>query len=410
MRKRIAAFMAIAMMASVTGAIVSVQAESAEAEDVVETATTLNEDCRLIKEEGTLLQRDGYSIEIAWCGEEGKRVFGRIYYPTDFDASQKYTTVILNHGGNVNADFWDRFYAPELVKQGYVCYAFDCRSATDAGRGTYSDPTDTGNATVETYSEDLNAAIDFMKSKAYVDNTHLYLMGQSMGGATVQNVAAVRSAEVAGMIVLYGSLSEDNKDMLGDYDKVKENPYHNGEVLFVQGAQDSLLPIQRTLDNMEWYEESSIVYINTAFHGFGVQNDRAANICIENVIDYIKRTENKSDEMPANPSISSEEDLLAADEGYTVEGEKYSFTVHYCGEEGERVFERVYYPAYFDESKTYPTLIICHGGNGNADSQDKVYAPTLAEAGYVCYAIDCRSLASGGAYGCNITGIHPGII
>lgn len=53
MRKRIAAFMAIAMMASVTGAIVSVQAESAEAEDAVETATTLNEDYRLIKEEGT---------------------------------------------------------------------------------------------------------------------------------------------------------------------------------------------------------------------------------------------------------------------------------------------------------------------------------------------------------------------
>ena len=57
-------------------------------------------------------------------------------------------------------------------------------------------------ATVATYSEDLNAAMDLMESKDYVDKAHLYLMGQSMGGVTVQNVGAARSDEVAGMIVL----------------------------------------------------------------------------------------------------------------------------------------------------------------------------------------------------------------
>ena len=81
--------------------------------------------------------------------------------------------------------------------------------------------------------------MDLMESKDYVDKAHLYLMGQSMGGVTVQNVASARNDEVAGMIVLYGSVSDDNKDMLPDYESVKENPYHNGEVLFVQGAQDA---------------------------------------------------------------------------------------------------------------------------------------------------------------------------
>lgn len=134
--------------------------------------------------------------------------------------------------------------------------------------------------------------MDLMESKEYVDKSHLYLMGQSMGGATVQNVASVRNDEIAGMVVIYGSVSDDNKDMLPDYDSVSENPYDNGEVLFVQGAQDTALPIERTLENMEWYEESSLVYINNAYHGFGVQSDRPANICIESVIDFLYRTVN----------------------------------------------------------------------------------------------------------------------
>ena len=389
MKRKLVILLAAAMLAQTGVSALPVWGESVD-------ATTENEDYCLISEEGAVIQGDGYSMEIAWCGEEGKRVFGRIYYPADFDSTKQYTTVVLNHGGGVNADFWDKCYAPELAKQGYVCYTFDCRSATEGGRGVFSDPTEDGVATVATYSEDLNAAMDLMESKDYVDKAHLYLMGQSMGGVTVQNVASARSDEVAGMIVLYGSVSDDNKDMLPDYESVKENPYHNGEVLFVQGAQDAFLPVDRTLENMSWYETSSIVYINTAFHGFGVQSDRPANICIENVIDYLKRTENASDEMPSLPSISTEEDLLADEEGYTASGEKYSFTVHYCGEEGSKVFGRMYYPADFDETKTYPTLIVCHGGNGNADSQDKVYCPTLAEAGYICYAIDCRSEASGG--------------
>lgn len=257
---------------------------------LTETVTTETQDYRNIADEGTVIIGDGYTIEIAYCGPEGARVFGRIYYPEGFDASRKYTTIVMNHGGGVTADFYDRYYAPVLAKTGYVCYAFDCRSATDAGRGSYGDPTPDGTCSVATYSEDLNSAMDFMLAQEYVDKDHFYVMGQSMGGVTVQNVASQRGTDITGMIVLYGTVSDDNGSMMPDYEVVKANPYSGGEVLFVQGAQDANLPIERTLDNMTWYEQCELVYINKAFHGFGVQGDRPAQICVEHVIDFIERT------------------------------------------------------------------------------------------------------------------------
>ena len=253
-------------------------------------AVAEGEDPLTASEEGFTFEGEGYTVEIHYCGAEGARVFGRLYLPEGFDAAGEYTTVVLNHGGNVNADFWNRYYAPMLARAGYVCYAFDCRSATEGGRGSYGDPTPNGTCSVATYSEDLNAAMDFMLAQEYVDRDRFYIMGQSMGGATVQNVAAQRPGDVTGMIVLYGSLAEDNAGMLPDYEAVRANPYAGGEVLFIQGAQDKALPVERTLNNMSWYEECELVYINQAFHGFGVQGDRPAQICIQHVIDFIERT------------------------------------------------------------------------------------------------------------------------
>lgn len=277
MRRFIAFFLAVVICLATTGAVF--------AEEVL---TTETKGYRDVQEEGTIIAGNEYTIEINWCGVEGKRVFGRTYYPAGFDPDQKYITVVLNHGGGVNADFWDRYYAPELAKAGFVCYAFDCRSATTGGRGSYGDPTEDGTCSVATYSEDLNSAMDYMLSREFVDKEHFYIAGQSMGGVTVQNVAAQRPEDVDGMIVLYGAVSEDNGGMMPDYETVKNSPYP-GEVLFVQGAQDASLPIERTLENMTWYELCELVYINKAFHGFGVQGDRPAQICAAHMIDFIER-------------------------------------------------------------------------------------------------------------------------
>ena len=290
MKNRVLAMRLAAMIgvAFFSGTVLA-EADGAEGQPQV-AVSTQDEEYSLIQEEGTVIAGDGYTIEINWCGEEGKRVFGRTYYPADFDKTQKYTTIVMNHGGSITADIWDKYYAPTLAKNGYICYAFDCRSSGAGGRGSFSDPAENDRSSVETYSEDLNAALDFMEAKEYVDLDHLYLMGQSMGGVTVQNVAAHRPEEIAGVIVLSGSIGDDNGGMVPDYEWLKEHPYNNGEVLFVQGTNDNTLTPERTIENMSWYELTHFVLINQAAHGFGFTGDRPAQICTENVIDFIERT------------------------------------------------------------------------------------------------------------------------
>ena len=51
------------------------------------TFTTADKEYMNLSEEGTVIQGDGFSIELNYCGPEGKRVFGRTYFPADFDGS-----------------------------------------------------------------------------------------------------------------------------------------------------------------------------------------------------------------------------------------------------------------------------------------------------------------------------------
>lgn len=259
--------------------------EEKESEEVTDPLT--------VSDEGYVIEGEGYYSVNAWCKEGDNDIFGRIYFPDDFDESKQYPTVVLVHGATLNADFWSKIYAPELAKAGYICYAFDERSGTKGGRGSYSTPTESGESTVFETVEDAGTALDFVKTKSYVNQEQIYLMGNSKGGLAVQALSSQRNDEIAGVIVLYGVSTEEKKDMVYCYEEMKENPYHNGEVLFIQGTGESVT-LEQTLENMQWYEEGkfSFMLISDAYHGFGNQPDRAANIAIETVIDFLYRTTN----------------------------------------------------------------------------------------------------------------------
>ena len=239
MKKKFFTIMLAAAMAVNFGVLPTMaesnEGQEAEATDASEETEDSTGEADPSLEEGYTEDGDSYTSVVAWAKNGENDIYGKFYYPADFDSTQQYTTVVLNHGGGVNADFWDKCYAPELAKQGYVCYTFECRSATDGGRGVFSDPNEDGTCSIATYSEDLNAAMDLMESKEYVDKSHLYLMGQSMGGATVQNVAAARNDEVAGVIVLYGSVSDDNADMLPKDDSELKISFNDKMACFVFG-------------------------------------------------------------------------------------------------------------------------------------------------------------------------------
>ncbi len=364
-----------------------------------------------VPDEGFRIDGDGWYCVNAWCRNGEDDLFGRIYYPADFDGTKQYTTVLLVHGMTLNADFWHKCYAPELAKAGYVCYAFDERSGTEGGRGSYSTPLESGVSGVTETVSDAAAALDFIQTLDYVKKDSIYLFGNSKGSMAVQVLASQRSKEIAGVVALYGNIAGMSSDMVPMVDEVLAHPYDNGEVLVIWGAGDKGYSLDRSLENMALYPEATLVVISNAYHGFGNQFNRPAVICAQEVIDFIDRTANGIPNLKKRESSATKEDLLAKEEGYTYAGNGYSCTVQHAVRDGVDIFGRMYFPADFDASRKYPVIIAAHGGSGTADVWDKTIAPRIVQQGEcLVYAIDARSETEGGrgSYSTPLENVKPG--
>ena len=363
-----------------------------------------------VADEGYVIEGDGWYSVNAWCKSGDADLFGRIYYPADFDETQQYTAVLLVHGMTLNADFWHKCYAPELAKAGYICYAFDERNGTTGGRGSYSTPLPEGeNPDAENAALEASAALDFVQSLSYVNKDAIYLFGNSKGSMAVQILASRRSSEIKGVVALYGSILNANS-ILANNESILEHPYDNGEVLVIWGTGDTGYSLENTLGSMALYPSATAVLISDAYHGFGNQANRPALICVEEIIDYIDRTTNGIPNEKKKSSSATKEDLAASEEGYTHEDDGYYFAVHYASEDGVDIFGRMYYPADFDESLQYPVIIASHGGGGTADVWDKAIAPRIAQKGTLVYAIDAQSETDHGrgSYSTPLEGVNAG--
>ena len=243
---------------------------------------------RKVLDEGYIHEGDGFTLIVRWCQDGDAKIFGRMYVPTDFDENATYTTIVMCHGHMGNSDFWDNYIGPALAKQGYVCYAIDCRSANDGNRD-YSTPNEDHTATVSTYASDVVATVNFVRSLNYVDKDNLYLMGQSMGSMAVQTAGSRISDQIAGLILFYGFVSESS-EMMESFGEAATAPYANGEVLMLGGTLDAACSLDKIEYNMSLYEKSTMVLISGAKHGYGREGDRPTLISVEAIEDFLQRT------------------------------------------------------------------------------------------------------------------------
>lgn len=83
----------------------------------------------------------------------------------------------------------------------------------------------------------------------------------------------------------------------------------------------------------------------------------------------------------------SEEEILA--EGYTESGDGFTSVVSWCKNGEYNIYGEFYYPENFDKNKTYPVVIMSHGGNVSHDFYEKAGWPSeVTKLGYVAYAFD----------------------
>ncbi|MGN0190381.1 MAG: alpha/beta hydrolase [Candidatus Cryptobacteroides sp.] len=220
-------------------------------------------------------------VEEIWCGEEGSRIFGKMYLPESTDGNLP--VVILSHSNSLTHEAMAG-YADSLAVHGYASYCFDFR-------GGSSDSRSQGNVddvTLFTEIEDLKTVFGTISSLDYVDKDRIYLMGSSLGGVVSALVAEDMPEKVAGLILFYPAFNISsivNKftdypgvagtaftESLKDYEIMDHIGEYPGPVLIIQGTKDFIVPTSVAEEAAAKYDDVELHLIDGANHGFNEAN------------------------------------------------------------------------------------------------------------------------------------------
>ncbi len=178
---------------------------------------------------------------------QGIDLYGQALIPIS-ETSKAFPTVIYAHGAesDYNADMTT---LESLAKSGIACYTFDFYGWTDRSTGPkgvhwFKKVPRKDNFAYEEkvrlQVEDLDAVVEKVKTLDFVDTDNLFLLGSSMGGATVAASSIKHTDDIAGIILQYPAINLVPTAQItgGEYDV---NQYQ-GKVLLLQGTKDVIVP------------------------------------------------------------------------------------------------------------------------------------------------------------------------
>lgn len=201
-----------------------------------------------------------YGIEIREVHTQAKDIdiFGKTIVPKG-EKDQKYPTVIYAHGAesDYNADMTT---LKSLAKSGLACYTFDFYGWTNRTKGPKPGawfkgyPRGVDNAYPEKVLEqvdELNAVIENVKTFSFVDLDRIYLLGSSMGGATVATCAPFHSEDIHSIVLQYPAINL-NLNAYNPASEYEVTKYTNN-VLILQGDNDKIVPLSMGEELYSYY-------------------------------------------------------------------------------------------------------------------------------------------------------------
>lgn len=193
---------------------------------------------------------------------DGINLYGQALIPVSEDQT-RFPTVIYAHGAESDYKA-DMTTLKSLVKSGIACYTFDFYGWTKRSNGTrgvkwfHDVPRgvdDSYEQKVLQQVEDLNAVIEAVKGFSFVDKEEMYLLGSSMGGATVAAASVTHTQDIRGIILQYPAINlvPEARIAGSEYDACKyENP-----VLLLQGTADKIVPEVMSQQLAEYYNQGN---------------------------------------------------------------------------------------------------------------------------------------------------------
>lgn len=226
-----------------------------------------------------------------WTSRGNLRIYGRLYKPDR--KSGKLPLVIFSHGfGGSHNDLSS--YAERAAQMGYMAYTFDFCGGGNSSRSDGS----TTEMSVQTERSDLEAIIDYFKTRDDVDTSQITLAGASQGGFVSALTAADRPGDVHSIVLFYPALCivDDAHSRWSSYESItssslwgtrlgaiyyqdawnidvySEIAKYTGPVLLVHGTADNIVNISYADRAAQTYSDVEYHQIQGAGHGFGGSN------------------------------------------------------------------------------------------------------------------------------------------
>ncbi len=203
-----------------------------------------------------------YKIEKTSVEYNGINLYGEALIPI-CDGEQNFKTVIYAHGASSNYKS-DITTLKSLAKSGIACYTFDfygwtSKSTGPKGKKWFKDTPKSDNDAyvnkVLLQVEDLNAVIEKVKTLDFVDENNIYLLGSSMGGATVATCAVTHTSDIKGIILQYPAIFL-NEQAYESGSEFNVNNYKN-PVLILQGNNDKIVPDKYSTELCNYYNNEN---------------------------------------------------------------------------------------------------------------------------------------------------------
>lgn len=230
----------------------------------------------------TFYKTHKYQIEY-----QDKKIYGMFVLPEE---NKKFPTVIICHG--FGGSYQDNFnYAIDFANRGIASYLFDFCGGSLNSKSSGK----TSEMSVLTELRDLLEVIKAIKMLPFVEQTQLFLLGESQGGLVCALAASILKSDINGLMLLYPALNiPDNAR--NEYNNIKSIPQHFGlwgtplgkcyyediyqlnifksivhylgPVVIFHGSHDELVPIEYSKKAKDTYNRADLKIIDFVGHGF----------------------------------------------------------------------------------------------------------------------------------------------
>jgi len=255
-----------------------------------------------------------FKVEEQSFQRNGMKIYGKLFLP---DSASPVPLVILSHGFGGNHG-GVKGYAAAFAEHGIAAYIFDF---IGGGNHIKSDGKMT-EMSVLTEAEDLTVILDNLKADSRFKAEQIFLLGESQGGFVSTYIAALRPADVAGLVLLYPAFVlhdyirrrtpdperiPDTMKLLGktigriynedvlSFDIYTLMPRYSGKTLIIHGTADSLVPLSYSERAVKTFPDAKLIKLDGAKHVFyGDMMQKAAEDAVKFVQSIIDEKRSQS--------------------------------------------------------------------------------------------------------------------